>query len=127
LKINGVIIVDCSAPDISDMLGSNGIEEVFEFQTSRGTVIKDYFCPKYDFLRQMETDTIRLEEYDGNTLLRQAEALTVLSYYFPREVRGIIRESGLSIAKESGWLWDGGKSIPISQEAGEMVFFCTMP
>jgi SAM-dependent methyltransferase len=123
----GVIIVDCSAPDAAGMLKSDGIEEMFEFQTPKGTVIKDFFCPRYDFLQQMETDTIRLEEYEGKALIRQAEAQVVLTYYFPREIRGIIREAGLCIAKESGWLWDGGQSIPIGPEAGEMVFFCSIP
>ena len=127
LNKDGVIIVDCSAPDIEGMLGGNGIEETLEFQTPKGTVIKDFFCPKYDFLHQTETDTIRLEEYDGPIRIRQAEALEVMTYYFPREIRGIIREAGLSITKESGQLWDGGQSIPISQEAGEMVFYCTNP
>lgn len=127
LNKDGVIIVDCSAPDVPGMLGSNGIEEALEFQTPNGTVIKDFFCPRYDFLQQVETDTIRLEEYDGLTLIRQAEAMSVLSYYFPREIRGIIREAGLTIAKESGWLWDGGRSIPIGHEAGGMIFFCTNP
>lgn len=125
LNDGGVIIVDCSAPDVPGMCKGSGIEEVIEFQSSRGTVIKDYFCAKYDFLMQVETDTIRLEEYDGQTLIRQAEAREVLSFYYPRELRGIIREAGLAIAKESGRLWDDGKQFPINVEENEMVFFCT--
>jgi SAM-dependent methyltransferase len=124
LKDEGVVIIDCSAPDTKGMCESSGAEEMYEFKTPRGTVIKDYFCPHYDFLRQVETDTIRLEEYGGETLVREAEARETLTYYYPREIRGLVREAGLRVIKESGRLWDGGQLIPIGQEESEMVFYC---
>lgn len=123
LKGNGFIIIDCSAPDFTSMIENNGMEEVLEFKTSKGTVIKDYFCAKYDFLNQIETDTIRLEEYDGSKLLRTAEINETLTYYLPREIRALVSEANLNIYKESGCLWDRGKEIPISGDAGEMIFY----
>lgn len=123
LKDNGVIIIDCSAPDFISMIENNDVEEVFEFKTSKGTVIKDYFCAKYDLLNQIETDTIRLEEYDGGKLLRTAEINETLTYYLPREIRTLVSEANLNIYKESGCLWDKGKEIPMSGDAGEMIFY----
>jgi len=75
-------------------------------------------------LNQKELDYIKLEEYDGTVLIRQAEANEELTYYYPREIRGLIREAGLKIVRESGALWDPDKDIAISEENGEMIFYC---
>jgi len=124
LNVNGVIIIDCSIPETSFMCESNGKEEVFDFKTSKGTLIKDYFTAKYDLLNQKELDYIKLEEYDGKVLIRHAEANEELTYYYPREIRSLIREAGLKIVRESGALWDPDKDIAISEENGEMIFYC---
>ena len=49
-----------------------------------GTTIKDTFTPKYDFVNQIEVDDIRLEEWDGDVLLRREETTDTLAFYFPR-------------------------------------------
>ena len=123
LKENGIVIIDCSAPDTGAMCKSCGVEEVLEFKTARGTVIRDYFLPRYDFLNQLETDDIRLEEYEGDTLLRSAQAHETLTWFYPREVRLMIHSAGLEIFLESGRLWPK-EPVPIGPDFSEMIFFC---
>lgn len=123
LKDNGVIIIDCSVPDINFMVKNNNIEEVFEFTTTRGTLIKDYFCAKYDFINQVEIDTIRLEEYSGDKILRNDKINEKLTYYLPREIRSLVSMARLNIFKESGHLIDNDGKIPISEGNNEMIFY----
>lgn len=120
LRKNGIIIIDCSIPNIPYMKESNGIESVLEFITSRKTLIKDYFCARYDFINQIEIDEIRLEEYDDDTLLRVDNVKETLTYYMPREIRSLARECNLKIVKESGSIL---KDIPICEESEEMIFY----
>ena len=84
----------------------HGQEEAFTFPTSWGTVIRDYFVARYDFVRQVEEDRIILEEYQGDALIRRAETHETLTWYFPREIRLLARTARLRVQrKPHGWAW----------------------
>ncbi len=122
LANEGVIIIDCSVPDYAYMQQSNGKTEVFDFHMEHGTVIKDTFTPSYDFVRQIETDIIVLEEYKDAQLLRRAEVKEQLTWYCMREIFTLIREAGLSLAKQTTVL--DGDSFDIAN-ASNMIFFAS--
>lgn len=124
LKPQGILIIDCSVPDTAYMAHTNGQEEVFEFRTAQGTLIKDTFTATYDLLNQLEHDHILLEEYCGNKLLRRAETRETLSWYYPREIRSLIREAGLVLKKEVGELTTNPVAGGITAQASGMVFYC---
>jgi SAM-dependent methyltransferase len=121
LKDNGVFILDCSIPDVRLMVESNDVTKSFEFtHPVTGTTIIDTFTPHYDFVNQLETDHIVLEERDGDAILRRAETTDTLAFYFPREVRLMLAAAGLSVFHEQGSL---AEDVPLDERAGEMVFF----
>lgn len=121
LQDNGVFILDCSIPDVRLMIESNGVTRTFEFtHPVTGTTIIDRFTPHYDFVNQLETDHIVLEERYGDTLLRRAETTDTLAFYFPREVRLMLDSAGLRVFHEQGSVTE---DIPLDEHAGEMVFF----
>ena len=101
LKPEGRIIIDCSSPDTEYMVKSSGEEEVFTFPTESGSEIRDYFLPRYDLLNQVEEDTIRLEEWKDGRLLREARTEEQLTWYYPREIRSLVREAGLRVIRET--------------------------
>lgn len=123
LAKDGVIIIDCSIPDYDYMQASNGKTEVFEFRTDHGTIIKDSFSPCFDFIRQIETDAIVLEEYESEQLLRRAEVKETLTWYCMREIRSLIREAGLVLQKQSASLDDDKVDALINNHASNMIFF----
>ena len=103
------------------MVNSHGVTRTFEFtHPVTGTTIIDVFTPHYDFVNQLETDHIVLEERDGDTLLRRAETNQTLAFYFPREVRLMLETAGLEVFHEQGSVIE---DIPLDKNAGEMVFF----
>ena len=121
LKDSGAFILDCSIPDIRLMVNSHGVTRTFEFtHPVTGTTIIVVFTPHYDFVNQLETDHIVLEERDGDTLLRRAETNQTLAFYFPREVRLMLETAGLEVFHEQGSVIE---DIPLDKNAGEMVFF----
>lgn len=122
LRPGGLLLIDCSLPDMGYMYTSNGVAEELRFETERGTVIHDSFCPNYDFINQVETDIITLRECRGDALVREAEAVVTLTFYLPREVRALLREAGFTILRERGSLH---RDVPISHEYSEMVFIAT--
>ena len=124
LKPEGRVIIDCSVPDTEYMVRSNGEEEVLTFPTESGSEIRDYFLPRYDLLNQVEEDTIRLEEWKDGKLLREARTEEKLTWYYPREIRSLIREAGLRILWESAGLTPGHAAQPITPESENMVFCC---
>ena len=117
----GIVIIDCAVPDYTQMLSDNGKTMTFEFPTARGTVIKDSFTPRYDFVRQIETDRIVLEEYGGGRLLRRAEAAETLTWYNEREVLSLIREAGLALREQRAAL--DAPEPGAGGRADAMVFF----
>lgn len=124
LAPHGVVIIDGSAPDAAMMAQTSGEKEVLEFVTEQGTVIRDFFEPEYDLLHQIETDVIRLEEWRGNELLRRAETREVLTWYYPREIRSLIREAGLTLLTEGESLQLDGTARPLGKNAAQMIFVC---
>lgn len=124
LKESGVFILDCSIPDVPLMVNTHRVTRTFEFtHPLTGTTIIDTFTPRYDFVNQLETDHIVLEERHGDTLLRRAETTQTLAFYFPREVRLMLDTAGLLVFHEQGSVLE---DIPLDENAGEMVFFARM-
>ncbi len=113
LKTGGSIIIDSSVPDFACMSEENGAASVSEFETSRGTTLRDTFTPRYDFVSQLETDEILIQEFDeADNLLREEMIVTQLTYYLPREIRMLVREAELTISMECGRL-----ACPLSEDS----------
>ena len=125
LAPGGVAVLDCSTPDVRFMVKSHGQEENFSFPTADGTVIKDYFLARYDFVRQVEEDRIILEEYQGDTLLRRAETRETLTWYFPREIRLLAQAAGLRVQKATARLSTDAPACTLEDTSPQMVFFLT--
>ena len=126
LAPDGCVIIDCSAPDTEYMVRTNGKEELLTFVTETGSEIRDYFTPTYDFLAQTEKDIIRLEEWKNGILLRSACTEEILTWYYPREIRSLVREAGLRVWQESSVLAPDGSIQPIGPNACSMIFYCKM-
>ncbi len=126
LKPNGVFILDISVPDIPFMVYINSIERIFGFEHPlTGTRIVNRFVSTYDFVNQLEHNSIYLEEYgDKDELTRKANCSNTLTYFFPRELRLILETSGLKVFAEQGSLHEKQQ---INSNSTEMVFFCRLP
>lgn len=123
LKPGGSIIIDSSVPDLASMAKENGMAFISEFKTSRGTTLRDTFTPRYDFVNQLETDEILIQELDeAGNLLREEKIITQLTYYLPREIRMLARESGLYVSMESGRLTCPLVEKRIGDDSNDMVF-----
>ncbi len=122
LREGGMLIIDNSLPDIAAMVESGGKEEVLEFtHPEKNTRIVDRFTPEYDFLNQMEHDHIVLQEYDGESIVREAESQVTLTWFFPRELEFMIQRCGFQVMETRGSLTEGGG---ITENSREMVFIC---
>ena len=124
LEPDGCVIIDSSVPDTDYMVRSNGEEEVLTFATENGSEIRDYFKPCYDFLNQVENDTIRLQEWKDSVLIREACTEERLTWYYPREIRSLVREAGLRVDWESSALCTKEDRPPISVDSENMIFCC---
>ena len=124
LEPGGCVIIDCSAPDTDSMVRMNGKEETLLYTTETGSEIRDYFRPCYDFLSQTEKDVIRLEEWKNGVLIREAGTEETLTWYYPREIRSLIREAGLYVFRESAEPAPDGQDRPIGPDSCGMVFYC---
>ncbi len=119
---DGVLVIDNSMPDVESMLENNGEEQTLELtHPENGRKIVNKFTPDYDFIEQIEKDSIVIKEYDGERKTREAEVEEKLTFYFPKELRAILRSEGFEIFEERGSL---NKKVPIEEESDEMVFFC---
>jgi len=117
-----VLVIDNSMPALKAWIETNGKEEVFEFDgPDQDKKIIDRFTASFDFIHQIETDHIILEEYRKDRLIRQAECRVELSYYFPRELQYLLTSNGFAIFHQQG---STTKDIPIDMKADEMVFCC---
>lgn len=125
LKQTGVFILDNSVPDIPYMVYINRVERIFGFEHPlTGTRIIDRFRSTYDFVNQLEHNSIYLEEYDdAGNLLRKAGCSDTMAYFFPRELRVMLEISGLEVFDEQGSLLE---KTPIDADSTEMVFFCRL-
>jgi len=122
LAKDGVMVIDNSLPDIESMVENNGREKVLELTNPKnGRKIVNRFTPTYDFVEQVKKDSIIIREYDGETKTREAEVNEKLTFYFPRELRAVIRSEGFEIFEERGSL---NKEVPIDKNSDEMVFLC---
>ena len=124
LMPNGCVIIDCSAPDTDYMVRTGGEEETLVFPTESGSEIRDFFKPCYSFLDQIEKDVIRLEEWKDGVLLREACTEETLTWYYPREIRSLVREAGLTVFRESSVLAPEGQDRPIGPGSENMIFYC---
>ena len=124
LKPDGCVIIDCSVPDTDYMVRTSGEEETLVFPTESGSEIRDFFRPSYSFLDQIEKDVIRLEEWKDGALIREAITEETMTWYYPREIRSLIREAGLAVFRESSVLSPEGKDQPIGPDSENMIFWC---
>ena len=65
-----------------------------------------------------------MEEWKDGILLREACTEEHLTWYYPREIRSLIREAGMRILWESSCLSPDGRTDPISAGSYAMVFCC---
>ncbi len=122
LAENGVLIIDNSLPDLEKMVRENGEEQVFEYTNPKnGRKIVDKFTARYDFVEQIEKYRVVLSEFEGGEKTRETSVEETLTFYFPRELRNILRSEGFEIFEERGSLHE---YCPITEESEEMVFFC---
>ena len=72
----------------------------------------------------MEKPKRRLGDRKDGRLLREARTEEKLTWYYPREIRSLIREAGLRILWESAGLTPDHAAQPITPESENMVFCC---
>ncbi|MEF8832813.1 MAG: class I SAM-dependent methyltransferase [Candidatus Thermoplasmatota archaeon] len=122
LAEEGVLIIDNSMPNVESMVKNNEEEKVLEFTHPRnGRKIVSSITPTYDFVKQIEKDTIVIKEFEGNKKTREAKVEEKLTFYFPRELRALLRSEGYEIFEERGSL---NKEVPIEENSDEMIFLC---
>ena len=102
LAPGGTVIIDSSVPDTAWMVRTNGEEEILTFPSKAGGKIRDLFRPSYE---------AATEEH--------------LTWYYPREIRSLVREAGLKVVRESSALAPAESGIPVTSDSEEMIFFCT--
>ncbi len=126
LKPKGVFILDNSIPDIPYMVYINRVERIFTFEHPlTGTKIVNRLTSTYDFIHQLEHNSVYLKEYDNKgNMLRKANCSATMAYFFPRELKLILEFSGLEVFHEQGTLLENS---PIGPDSTEMVFFCRLP
>lgn len=122
LTHDGAFVIDNSLPDVQEMVERNGEEFRYEYENpNNGRKIIDRFTPTYDFVDQIEHDTIHFTEYDGEEKTREIEIEETLTFYFPRELREILTNERYEIFEERGSL---NNNEPIDQDSEEMIFLC---
>lgn len=120
----GLVLIDCSLPDLPTMLADNDQTLICEFALPDGSLLRDHFTPHFNFRSQMETDDVTVDLWRDGSLQHTASWTESLTWYMPREVRSLITAAGLEIVRESGRLSDLSGNTPIGT-GSEMVFFCT--
>ncbi len=122
LSDEGVLVIDNSIPDVERMVENDGEEQVFEYEhPENGRKIIDSFTATYDFVDQIERDKIIISEYDGEKKTRETAIEETLTFYFPRELKVILRCQGFEILEERGSLHE---NVPITEDSEEMILFC---
>ena len=118
LAPRGKLIIDMVIPDINEMVSSNGKQEIFEIKNPiNGNKIVDKFTPKYDFVNQIEDDEIILEEYRGDSIVRESTANVKMTYIFPRELLLLLTSCGYRINN----VWKNYKGAPLDAQANMIV------
>lgn len=119
---DGVLVIDNSMPNVESMVEKNGKEKVLEFTHPKNDrKIVSSITPTYDFVKQIEKDTIVIKEFEEDTKTREAKVEEKLTFYFPKELRALLRSEGYEIFEERGSL---NKEVPIEENSDEMVFLC---
>ena len=118
LATRGKLIVDMVIPDVNEMVSSNGKQEIIEKKKPvNGNKIVDKFTPKYDFVNQIEDDEIILEEYHGDSIVKQSIANVKMTYIFPRELLLLLTSCGYRINN----VWKNYKGAPLDMQANMIV------
>lgn len=98
LEADGLFVVDSSAPDLPEMVRAHGQEQSGEFtHPESGHRLVSHFTPRFDFVRQIETDEIVLEEIEGDGVLRRARTTMTVTWHHPRELEGALVAAGLEV------------------------------
>ena len=124
LAADGVFVVDSSAPDLPSMVRAHGQVQVGEFthpETGRRLVSR--FTPRFDFVRQIETDEIEVEEADGDAVVRRARTTMTVTWHHPRELEGALVAAGLEVLGVYGSV--DGK--PLRERGGDVVLLARHP
>lgn len=118
LAEDGVFVIDSSAPDLPTMVSSHGIEQVGEFtHPETGHRLVSRFTPRFDFVRQIETDEIEIEELDGETVVRRARTTMTVTWHHPRELKGALVAAGLEVTGVYGSV----DRAPLRESGGDVV------
>lgn len=119
LAPGGLFVVDFNIPNVKKMLEADGVEEVFTVtHPVRGTKIVDTYKAEYDFVRQLETIHMHIQEFDGSSLIQSASSVTQRAFYFPREVELALKCSGMRIAKT----WRGYRHGQLVESTRDIVY-----
>lgn len=118
LEPGGRLLIDLSLPDVEEMVRTDGKEQVFEYENpATGNRIRDHFTARYDWVNQVETDTIVLREFEGDRCIREEAATPMLTWFFPRELRLLVERCGYSVRN----LWRDYGRRPLDASARMMV------
>lgn len=120
LADDGLFVVDSSAPDLPAMVAADGQEQVGEFtHPDTGRRLVSRFTPRFDFVRQIETDDITLEELEGDVVVRRARTTMTVTWHHPREIEAALGAAGLEAAGTYGSV----DRQPMRARGGDMVHF----
>ena len=118
LTEDGLFVVDSSAPDLPTMVASHGKEQVGEFvHPETGYRLVSHFTPRFDFVRQIETDEIVIEELDAATVIRRARTTMTVTWHHPRELEGALVAAGLEVLGVYGSV----DRKPLRPQGGDVV------
>ncbi|MGB4338710.1 MAG: class I SAM-dependent methyltransferase [Bacillota bacterium] len=118
---DGLFVVDFNIPNVKKMLESDGVEEVFRVtHPEAGTELVCTYRAEYDFIRQLETIYMHLQEFDRDRLLRAATNTTQRAFYFPREVALALRSSGFRTVRT----WTGYRHGRLVESTRDIVYIC---
>lgn len=124
LDDDGLFVIDSSAPDLKTMVATDGKEQVGEFtHPETGNRLVSRFTPRFDFVRQIETDEIEVEELEGDRVIRRARTTMTVTWHHPREVEGALVAAGLVVEGVYGSV----DRKPLRGPGGDVVHFARRP
>jgi len=120
LAPGGLFVIDSSAPDLPAMVAADGREQVGAFtHPGTGRRLVSRFTPRFDFVRQVETDEITVEECEGPAVVRRARTTMTVTWHHPREIEGALVAAGFDVAGPYGT----ADRKPMRDAGGDMVHF----
>lgn len=124
LDEDGLFVIDSSAPDVPTMVATHGKEQVGEFtHPETGHRLVSRFTPRFDFVRQVETDEILVEEHAGERLIRRARTTMTVTWHHPRELEGALVAAGLEVEGVFGSV----DRRPLRHRGGDVVLVARHP